>query len=87
MLKILNVRKKPIVVQAVLITPDNLEELALTFNKVELALAVDTPRLLVSTPEGNYNAYPGNYLMIGVMGEVYPIQGEIFDKTYDVVEV
>jgi hypothetical protein len=87
MLKILNVRKKPIVVQAVLITPDNMEELAVAFDTVNTFTSRDNTLLTVSTLEGNYQACPGNYLMIGIEGEVYPIQGDIFNKNYDVVEV
>jgi hypothetical protein len=86
MLKIMNVRKKPIVVQAVKITPDNMEELVVAFDTVSIKSQRDC-LLNIRTLEGNYEARPNNYLMIGVEGEVYPIQGDIFDKTYDIVEV
>ena len=40
----------------------------------------------VTTMEGKVRGKPGDYLMIGVNGEKYPIAREIFEKTYDVVD-
>lgn len=39
----------------------------------------------VTTLEGPLHGKPGDYLMIGVDGEKYPINAEIFEKTYDIV--
>ena len=40
----------------------------------------------VTTMEGKLSGKPGDYLMIGVDGEKYPIDKTIFEKTYNVVE-
>ena len=40
----------------------------------------------VETLEGTMKGKKGDYLMIGVNGEMYPCDKEIFDKTYDIVE-
>jgi hypothetical protein len=40
----------------------------------------------VETMEGVLEGKAGDYLMIGVRGEMYPCDKEIFDETYDVVE-
>ena len=41
----------------------------------------------VTTIEGNSaNGKPGDYLMIGVNGEKYPIDREVFDKTYEILD-
>jgi hypothetical protein len=37
----------------------------------------------VETLEGKMKGRPGDWLMIGVHGEMYPIAKEIFKKTYD----
>lgn len=37
----------------------------------------------VETPEGIMKGRPGDWLMVGVHGEMYPIAKEIFEKTYD----
>ncbi len=41
---------------------------------------------MVITREGNMTAKAGDYLAIGVEGELYPIQEEIFKKTYELIE-
>ena len=40
----------------------------------------------VQTLEGTLRGNPGDYLMMGVDGELYPCSKEIFEKTYDWVE-
>lgn len=40
----------------------------------------------VETLEGVMKGQPGDWLVVGVHGEMYPIAKDIFDKTYDLVE-
>jgi len=40
----------------------------------------------VETLEGVMKGKPGDWLMIGIHGEMYPIADEIFRKTYNVTE-
>jgi len=40
----------------------------------------------VTTLEGPVIGKPGDYLMIGVNGEKYPIAKDIFEKTYNILE-
>ncbi len=37
----------------------------------------------VETMEGTLEGKPGDWLMVGIHGEMYPIDQEIFQKTYD----
>jgi hypothetical protein len=37
----------------------------------------------VETLEGVMTGQPGDWLMIGVHGEMYPVAKDIFEKTYD----
>ena len=39
----------------------------------------------VTTIEGEMTGKPGDYLVIGVYGEKYPIDRDIFEGTYDIV--
>lgn len=41
----------------------------------------------VETLEGVMKGQPGDWLMIGIHGEMYPIADEIFKKTYDLIEL
>ena len=45
-----------------------------------------TLHLLVSTLEGTMRALPGDWIIKGVHGEVYPIKPDIFAETYDPAE-
>ncbi len=40
----------------------------------------------VDTLEGSMRARKGDYLMIGVEGEKYPVKKEIFEKTYHILK-
>lgn len=75
-------RKKPIVIEAIQWTGDNLEELQ---NFVGSALAYDG-KLTIHTLEGDHEAKVGDYIIKGVQGEFYPCKPEIFAKTYEAVE-
>jgi hypothetical protein len=39
----------------------------------------------VETSEGVLNGKPGDYLMVGVRGEMYPCSREIFEETYELI--
>lgn len=49
------------------------------------ALKVDYP-FEVETLEGVMSGKAGDYLLIGVKGEKYPCDAEIFEETYDIVK-
>jgi hypothetical protein len=40
----------------------------------------------IETREGTVKAYPGDKIIRGVEGEVYPIGADIFEDTYQVIE-
>lgn len=40
----------------------------------------------VTTMEGVIRGNPGDYLMVGVNGEKYPIAAAVFEKSYDVLD-
>lgn len=40
----------------------------------------------VETLEGVLRGKPGDYLMVGIEGEMYPCEQEIFEKTYDMLD-
>ncbi len=43
-------------------------------------------RFTVETMEGILEGKAGDYLMIGIKGEMYPCDKAIFDETYDVID-
>ncbi|HEC65490.1 MAG TPA: hypothetical protein ENI23_09355 [bacterium] len=46
----------------------------------------DGPRLTIATLKGDMIAIPGDYIIRGVEGEIYPCKQSVFDASYDKVE-
>ena len=40
----------------------------------------------VKTMEGTMNGKKGDWLMVGIHGEMYPIDNDIFIKTYNLID-
>lgn len=75
-------RKKPVVIEAWQNSDENVFPVWLA--------NVDVGRepggvILINTLEGVMKAMPGDYIIKGVQGEVYPIKADIFEATYEVV--
>ena len=78
-------RKKPVVIEAVQWTGDNLQEL-ISFGLVGAYLLATDKQLQVTTLEGGHVASMGDWIIKGVKGEFYPCKPDIFKQTYDPVE-
>lgn len=81
-------RKKPVVIDAVQWSGNNLNEI-LDFMKDKQPnyYEDDEKKLLtIQTLEGNMIASDGDYIIKGVQGEFYPCKPDIFEQTYEVVE-
>ena len=81
-------RKKPVVIEAIQWTGKNFAEvysLALAGGRVVLGL--DGHDVRITTPEGVMIASPGDWIIKGVAGELYPCKPKIFEQTYEEVEV
>lgn len=83
-------RKRPVVIEAVQFTYENMDEVHEWAWKQSAGVAknVDTdgsPLLLIHTLEGVMQCEIGDYVIKGVNGEIYPCKPDIFKKTYDSV--
>ncbi len=76
-------RKKPIVIEAVQWrgSPSWDEIKALAPDRI----ARDSHKLDIMTLEGLMAAAPGDWIIKGVAGEVYPCKPDIFEQTYEAV--
>ena len=89
-------RKKPVVVEAIRWTGDNLEEikafvgrrLEYWYNDAawEVQKGPVTIEMKIKTLEGDNYVSIGDYIIRGVAGEYYPCKPDIFEKTYEPVE-
>ena len=80
-------RKKPVIVEAVIWTGNNIDEVKeLAKNAVEHIIFVDN-NLYIETLEGNMNVSIGDYIIKGIKGEFYPCKPDIFKETYETVSM
>jgi len=86
-------RKKPVVIEAVQWTGKNFEELAeligsLEEGRPERRAVYDEldMTLKIKTLEGVMAANPGDYIIKGISGELYPCKPDIFEQTYEAVK-
>jgi hypothetical protein len=76
-------RKKPVVIEAIQWTGDNTSEIM----KWVGDKAYFRDALYIKTLEGGYRAGVGDYIIKGIKGEFYPCKPDIFEKTYELVEL
>ena len=83
-------RKKPVVIEAVQWTVDNIDE-------IHDFLSPDKPQYMdgfsdrdrivgINTLEGLMVAREGDWIIKGVKGEFYPCKPDIFEQTYEAVD-
>lgn len=87
-------KKKPVVIEAFQWfgnirqeeDPDWIIE-AMLDNRVSLSIDKrnSKPIMLINTLEGVIEAYPEDYIIKGVKGEIYPCKPDIFEQTYEEV--
>lgn len=84
-------RKKPVVIEFIQYTGNNMGEIFEWSGKnLREEMHEDfngfiTKFLFVPTLEGEHKASIGDYIIKGVKGEIYPCKPDIFEKTYDVL--
>ena len=77
-------RKKPVVIEAVQWTGENVKEM-MDFMAWCNAAHDERTGLTIHTLEGNHHASPGDFIIQGIKGEFYPCKPDIFAATYDPV--
>ena len=82
-------KKKPVEIQAVQLTEQNLKEVLKFLNSLgsnDRQINSSPKGIVIHTLEGDMLASFGDYIIQGVHGELYPCKPDIFEATYDVVE-
>jgi hypothetical protein len=88
----LNFRKKPVVIEAMQYRgPDTSGEVEymlsfdkwLSANQGERICRHEANGLVIPTLEGDHLASPGDWIIKGVQGELYPCKPDIFAATYE----
>lgn len=73
-------RKKPVVIEAVQWTGENMGEILGFFGGAAMREGQD---IIIGTLEGEMRAMPGDWIIKGVKGEFYPCKPDIFAATYE----
>ena len=80
-------RKKPVVIEAVqwdgVVIPDELSDWIKGSNR---KFDHDGDDLIIHTLEGDHRANPGDWIIKGVQGELYPCKPDIFEVTYEAAD-
>ena len=79
-------RKKPVVIDAVQWDGTNHEDV-LYLTDFDITINESSHECKIDTLEGVMTAQIGDYIIKGVQGEFYPCKPDIFNMTYERVEV
>lgn len=79
-------RKKPVVVEAWQFLPDGSNADRLATMSPYISIHTHTGKLMVSTMEGLLFADPGDWIIKGIKGELYPCKPDIFAAVYEQVD-
>jgi hypothetical protein len=75
-------RKKPVVIEASQWLPEKCKYPHVMDDR----LRIDGDNLIITTLEGEMTASPGDWIIIGVKGELYPCKPDIFEASYELVD-
>lgn len=83
-------RKKPVEVEAWLITEHNVSSHPVIKDRAMLSevwfdMSMNDGRYYINTLEGQMTINEGDYLIKGIQGEFYPCKPNIFKRTYEKV--
>ena len=79
-------RKKPVVIEAMRVTPTNVHEVAAWCGGRVIREAKPSDPTDIPTLEGVMRAqtyHGGDYVILGAQGEFYPCKPDIFEATYE----
>lgn len=79
-------RKKPVEIEAIQLTQDNMIEVLTFCNHGDIIASSEGNNISIKTLEGTMTGNVGDYIIKGVAGEFYPCKPDIFEATYEPVD-
>lgn len=81
-------RKKPVVIEAIKYEKEHIDR-ALDFcnNNENIQYNPEDNEYYIHTLEGDMKVSEGDYIIKGINGEFYPCKPDIFEKTYETLDV
>ena len=80
-------RKKPVEIEAMQFHKDNTKECCQFLGRENILSCTPGERIEIKTLEGPLTARAGDYIIKGIKGEFYPCKPDIFEATYDQVNI
>jgi hypothetical protein len=80
-------RKKPVVIEAMLWDGTSVADLREFFGAFSEWGLAECEYVEIRTLEGTMTANPGDWIIKGLKGEFYPCKPEVFQISYDAVEL
>lgn len=79
-------RKKPVEVESIQWTGENIHEIErFAMGSLSIQYLDEPPTIHINTIEGLLKASVGDYIIKGIKGEFYPCKPDIFEQTYEPV--
>lgn len=80
----MNYTKKPVTIQAVKWNGEDISEPSVWFSKAidDGSARIEGNCIKIKTLEGEMTASPGDYIIKGIKGEIYPCKPDIFEASY-----
>jgi hypothetical protein len=83
-------RKRPVVIEAIQLTPESFDECVAWIGDTTKGEALwetnfDECLIVIDTLEGQMDAHRNDWIIKGVKGEFYPCKPDIFELTYEKV--
>lgn len=82
-------RKKPVVIEALQLTPETFEDCIAFIETGDRGIgdgtSSDECHIGIVTLEGEMECRAGDFIIRGVQGEFYPCKPDIFEQTYEAV--
>lgn len=80
-------RKKPVVIEARRLRAGETLDSAFVGDWMDRIRYTESGSVLIETLEGTHEGKPGDWIIRGVNGELYPCKPDIFAKTYEPADI
>ena len=78
-------RKKPVVIEAIQYTKDNIHDILTFVGNDKMYYNPKDNEFYIRTLEGDHRLSVNDWVIKGIKGEFYPCKHDVFEKTYEPV--
>lgn len=89
-MKFKKAKKRPVEIEYFQLTEDMIRDVDCIDElriKTDRKISITNVGLVINTLEGDMKANVGDYIIKGIKGELYPCRKDIFEETYDLINL